>query len=82
MRIKTITSDSQVEISFEDNGAGIPEENQKKIFQLFFTTKAPGKGTGLGLSISQNIVKKLGGIITLDSKVGVGTNFTVRLPLS
>ena len=81
IRIKTLTTNSDVEISFEDNGTGITEENQKKIFQLFFTTKAPGKGTGLGLSISQNIVKKLGGTITLDSKVGVGTNFTVRLPL-
>ncbi len=82
IRIKTLTTNSNAEISFEDNGTGISEENQKKIFQLFFTTKAPGKGTGLGLSISQNIVKKLGGTITLDSKVGVGTNFTVRLPLS
>ncbi|MFO8240065.1 MAG: ATP-binding protein [Dissulfuribacterales bacterium] len=82
IRIKTITSDSQVDISFEDNGTGIPEENQKKIFQLFFSTKDPGKGTGLGLSISQNIVKKLGGTISLYSKAGVGTKFTVRLPLS
>ena len=82
IRIKTLSINSDVEISFEDNGTGITEENQKKIFQLFFTTKAPGKGTGLGLSISQNIVKKLGGTITLDSEVGVGTNFTVRLPLS
>jgi PAS domain S-box-containing protein len=82
IRIKTLSTNSDVEIGFEDNGTGITEEDQKKIFQLFFTTKAPGKGTGLGLSISQNIVKKLGGTITLDSKVGVGTNFTVRLPLS
>ncbi len=82
IRIKTLLINSDVEISFEDNGTGITEENQKKIFQLFFSTKAPGKGTGLGLSISRNIVKKLGGTITLDSEVGVGTNFTVRLPLS
>ncbi len=82
IQIKTLSTNSDVEIGFEDNGTGITEEDQKKIFQLFFTTKAPGKGTGLGLSISQNIVKKLGGTITLDSKVGVGTNFTVRLPLS
>jgi len=82
IRIKTLTTDSDVEISFEDNGVGITEENQKKIFQLFFSTKAPGKGTGLGLPISQNIIKKLGGTISLDSKPGVGTNLTVRLPLS
>ena len=82
IRIKTLSINSDVEISFEDNGTGITEENQKKIFQLFFSTKAPGKGTGLGLSISQNIVKKLGGTITLDSKVLVGTTFTGRLPLS
>lgn len=82
IRIKTLTTDSDVKISFEDNGVGITEENQKKIFQLFFSTKAPGKGTGLGLPISQNIIKKLGGTITLDSKPGVGTNLTVRLPLS
>jgi signal transduction histidine kinase len=65
-----------------DNGKGIPEEDQGKVFELFYSTKPPGKGTGLGLPICQNILKKLGGEITLESRPGAGTAFTVRLPVS
>jgi PAS domain S-box-containing protein len=78
--IRTLKTDSEVEIRFEDNGAGIPLENQKKIFELFYSTKPPGKGTGLGLPICQNIVQKLGGEISLQSKAGVGTTFTIHIP--
>ena len=52
-----------------------------KIFEPFFTTKPDGKGTGLGLSIVQGILENHGGTITVDSAVGVGTTFTVRIPV-
>ena len=78
--IRTLKTDSEVEIRVEDNGAGIPMENQQKIFELFYSTKPPGKGTGLGLPICQNIVQKLGGEISFQSKAGVGTTFTIHIP--
>jgi signal transduction histidine kinase/CheY-like chemotaxis protein len=67
-------------ISVGDTGTGIPADQLGKIFKAFFTTKAPGKGTGLGLSTCQSIVKSHGGFITLDSRVGEGTEFKVYLP--
>lgn len=70
-----------LEIQIRDNGIGIPEDKQDKIFDLFFTTKPPGKGTGLGLSICQNIVNKLGGSIDFTSIPGKGTAFRLLLPL-
>lgn len=82
IEIRTRKTSSVAEISIEDNGVGIPEDEQGKIFALFYTTKPPGKGTGLGLAISQNIVKNLGGEIAFESKTGVGTTFTVKIPLS
>ncbi|NVM57298.1 MAG: PAS domain S-box protein [Desulfobacterales bacterium] len=82
IEIRTLKNNSEVEISVEDNGVGIPEEDQGKIFHLFYTTKSPSKGTGLGLTICQNIATKLGGNITFHSKVGVGTTFTIRIPVS
>jgi signal transduction histidine kinase len=70
-----------VEITVRDNGIGIPEEVQDKLFQPFFTTKPTGEGTGLGLSISYDIVtQQHGGSITVDSKVGEYSVFTIRLP--
>ncbi|MBU1564030.1 MAG: ATP-binding protein [Proteobacteria bacterium] len=70
----------EVEISIADTGKGIPESNLGKIFDPFFTTKEVGKGTGLGLSISYTIIEKLGGRITVESKAGEGTVFTIFLP--
>jgi signal transduction histidine kinase len=72
----------QVEIQFQDNGCGIPEEIRGKIFDPFFTTKPLGKGTGQGLSIAHAVVvKKHGGTLTFQSELGKGTAFCVRLPL-
>lgn len=77
--IRTWQEDSWVVVEFEDNGPGIPEEIQSKIFSPFFTTKPVGKGTGLGLNISYNIVNKHGGEIKLFSKPGT-TRFQIYLP--
>jgi signal transduction histidine kinase len=69
-----------VAVDVQDNGSGIPPEVMSKIFDPFFTTKEIGKGTGLGLSISYKIVEQHGGKITVVSKPGEGTTFTVWLP--
>ena len=71
-----------VAVEVQDNGKGIPSEVLPKIFDPFFTTKDVGKGTGLGLSIVYKIVQGHGGTISVDSAVGVGTKFTVVLPLT
>jgi len=70
-----------VEISIIDTGCGIPEQNLKRIFDPFFTSKEVGKGTGLGLSVSHGIVQAHGGTIEVESKVGEGATFRVFLPL-
>jgi signal transduction histidine kinase len=69
-------------IRIQDNGTGIPESVKARIFDPFFTTKEVGKGTGQGLAIAQSvIVERHRGRITVDSKVGEGTTFILRLPL-
>ena len=82
IEIQTHKRNSDVEIIIEDNAGGIPEKDQEMIFELFYTTKPPGKGTGLGLPICRNIVRNLGGDITLESTVDVGTAFKIRIPVS
>jgi len=78
---KSPSGDLGVEIRVKDNGPGIPDEVKQKIFQPFFTTKPTGQGTGLGLSMSYDIVKAHGGKLTMESKDGQGTEFTVQLPV-
>jgi PAS domain S-box-containing protein len=75
-----VNPDNQVEIRFADTGVGIPPEHLSKIFDPFFTTMPVGKGIGLGLSISYSIVQQHQGTIDVESQVGKGTTFTVRLP--
>jgi signal transduction histidine kinase len=68
-------------VRISDTGKGIPRENLGKIFEPFYTTKKIGEGTGLGLSISYKIIEKHNGSITVESEVGRGTEFTVKIPV-
>ena len=70
-----------VETAFTDTGRGISPENIDRVFDPFFTTKDVSSGTGLGLSISYGIVEKHNGSIEVDSTLGEGTIFTIRLPV-
>ncbi len=80
--LSTRRTDKTIEIVVQDNGVGIPEEIQEKIFQPFFTTKPTGQGTGLGLSLSYDMVTKgHGGKLSGQSKEGEGSAITVSLPL-
>jgi len=81
IRIVTQANDGYVEIKISDTGVGIPKENLSKIFDPFFTTKEEGKGTGLGLNVTYQIVKKHKGTIDVESTVGAGTTFTIRIPV-
>ena len=72
--------DGEVHITIRDDGCGISEEGQKKLFQVFFSTKG-SKGTGLGLAVTQKIIHEHKGEIDVDSEEGKGTTFTIRLPL-
>lgn len=71
---------SRLKIDVLDSGCGIPAGNLSRIFDPFFTTKPPGKGTGLGLAISARIIEGFGGSMTVESREGSGTCFTLRLP--
>lgn len=79
LRIVSRVESNGVEIRFEDNGPGIPEGLQEKVFNPFFTTKADG--TGLGLAVSYGIIKALRGNISVQSTPGAGTTFRIYLPL-
>jgi signal transduction histidine kinase len=68
-------------IQFSDTGKGIPETDLKNIFEPFFTTKPPGEGTGLGLAVSHTLVAEHNGEFDVESRVGEGTTFTIKLPL-
>jgi PAS domain S-box-containing protein len=82
IKISTEVAGDSVVIRFSDNGCGVPPENLPKLYDPFFTTKEVGRGTGQGLAISHSIiVDKHGGTIGVISKVGTGTEFTLRLPI-
>src|SRR3990167_3884434 len=70
-----------IEISFSDDGPGIPKEHIGKVFDPFFTTKDPGKGTGLGLAVAYGIINEHGGEIHVSSDEGKGTTFVIELPV-
>jgi PAS domain S-box-containing protein len=80
IEIRTFKKRRDVFIQISDTGVGIAEEAKRRIFEPFFTTK-PFTNTGLGLSMSYGIVKRFGGEIEVESKVGQGTAFTITLPI-
>jgi len=79
--MKTWHEDNNIFVSISDTGHGIPADKINRIFEPFFTTKEVGKGTGLGLSIAYDIVKKHNGDIMVESEVGKGSRFTVKIPV-
>ncbi|MDY6792627.1 MAG: ATP-binding protein [Thermodesulfobacteriota bacterium] len=81
IEITSKLQDSQVIVDIADTGPGIPKSNLARIFDPFFTTKPVGKGTGLGLSICYGIINKMGGEIDVKSSVGLGTTFSIRIPV-
>lgn len=80
VEISTALKESEVIVKVKDSGAGISADLLEQIWNPFFTTKEVGQGSGLGLAVSYNIVKEHRGEIEVDSKVGEGSQFTVRLP--
>lgn len=74
-------SSDRVCFTIADNGPGIPAETIDRIFDRYFTTKKPGEGTGLGLFVTKSLVENMGGEITVTSRIGGGTAFTVTLPV-
>ncbi|MHC4542964.1 MAG: cache domain-containing protein [Planctomycetota bacterium] len=70
-----------VEVEISDTGCGIPQEHLSKLFDPFFSTKSTGEGTGLGLSVTLGIVQRHNGNIDVESKVGEGSTFIIRLPI-
>jgi two-component system NtrC family sensor kinase len=70
----------QLLLSVSDTGPGISPGERKRIFEPFYTTKAPGRGTGLGLAISREIASALRGRIDVESQLGTGTTFTLVIP--
>ncbi|HSW64079.1 MAG TPA: ATP-binding protein [Dissulfurispiraceae bacterium] len=79
LTVSSALRNNEIRVKFRDTGIGIPAEELSVIFDPFYTTKE--KGTGLGLSVSYTIVRKMNGTITVESEVGHGTTFTVRLPI-
>ncbi|MCB0780916.1 MAG: hypothetical protein KDC03_15575 [Flavobacteriales bacterium] len=80
--VRTLIVDAHtVEVRIRDNGPGMPEHVRSRIFEPFYTTKEVGEGTGLGLSIAYNIIDKHHGRISVESAVGMGTEFRITLPV-
>jgi signal transduction histidine kinase len=79
IQFNVLSRKSSVIFSIKDNGPGLPEDNTKRIFSLFYSSKGR-KGTGLGMFITEKVIKKHGGRIAVASEPEQGTTFTVELP--
>jgi signal transduction histidine kinase len=82
VEVRGRVEDGELVLSVADNGHGIKAEDRARIFTPFFTTKGPGRGMGMGLTIAWRVVKSLGGTLDVESEVGSGTQFTLRVPRS
>ncbi len=82
LTISTSCDEHNVFIKIADNGTGMTEKVKQRLFEPFFTTKDVGEGTGLGLSIAYNTIVKHNGLITVNSELGIGTEFILTLPLT
>lgn len=82
LTVETHVGDGYISLTMEDTGVGMSDKVAQKIFMPFFTTKDVDQGTGLGLAVVHGIVTSHGGSIKVDSKVGRGTRFEVKLPLA
>lgn len=82
INIQSQFNGSEIQVTFTDNGKGIPQEHIPRLFEPFFTTKIPGRGTGLGLSVCLRTVRHYQGDIRVESQPGLWTRFTVVFPLS
>ena len=80
IRSYDLSESGEVGVDVSDDGCGIQDADLKRIFEPFFTTKPVGEGTGLGLSISFGIIQDMGGSLAVESEVGVGSCFRIRLP--
>ncbi len=80
VKVVTRSEDAEVVVEVRDTGTGMPADVVKHLFEPFFTTKPVGEGTGLGLAVAHGLVLSHGGRIEVQSAVGEGTCFTVRLP--
>ena len=81
LTFRTSSANNRVVIEIQDSGIGIAPENLSKIFEPFFTTKEIGKGTGLGLAVCYGIITEHGGRLAVRSNMGVGTTFSIYLPI-
>lgn len=81
VRVETREQSGSVIVRVSDSGVGIRDEDLPRVFDPFFTTKGPGDGTGLGLTISMDLVRRAGGTIEVQSRLGEGTTFTITLPI-
>jgi two-component system NtrC family sensor kinase len=81
VRIRSEVAGNDILVHVTDNGPGMTEEQQRRVFDPFYTTKSAGKGTGLGLWISYSIIEKIGGTITVRSQKGEGACFTTQIPI-
>jgi two-component system, NtrC family, sensor kinase len=82
LTLRALQSGARILVEVKDTGIGIPPENMTKIFDPFFTTKDVGRGTGLGLAVCYGILSDHGGRLDVRSTVGVGTTFTITLPMA
>ncbi|WP_198507063.1 hybrid sensor histidine kinase/response regulator [Mariprofundus aestuarium] len=76
-----MTDEKYICLSIKDNGSGMPKEVMDKIFEPFFTTKIADEGTGLGLSMAYGAIKQVGGLLSVSSEVGKGSEFKICLPI-